>query len=208
MAAPITPRPNLFYLSEKGFQEVLNGLSTGDLFSLGLDGIGCNATGRNLDLVFLEDARRFKKHIEDGKPKTLYPSILDFIIDSNEAIPMVKRCLEMYAEEYPEHLQYSDRSPLIERVVESENSAVLELLIAEGLAPSVADNGDVYMTKAIAQKSQKLVMWLVTHGQDLRSFRYSLDRRGMLVLGTQFYEDLRKMHPDVLDGFVPMAERQ
>ncbi|KAI1764141.1 hypothetical protein GGR53DRAFT_530877 [Hypoxylon sp. FL1150] len=200
MISPLSAHPNLFNLPVKAFKMAIEDLNATDLYDLGIEGILCSAAGEKLDLVFLEDARRLKQHIAEGRPRTYYKSLLEFAVGTEKPLPMVKRCVEMYAVAYPEHVRYSERSPLLELVVRYENCAVLGLLIDEGVAPPVATNGDVYMTKAIAEKSRKLVLWLVENGQDLRSFRYSLDRRGMLESGTRFFGDLRKIQPEALEG--------
>ncbi|KAI4866674.1 hypothetical protein F4820DRAFT_446733 [Hypoxylon rubiginosum] len=201
----------LFELPKADFQIVLDGLDTATLHSLGAASILANVTGEKLDQIILEDARRHKKHVEDGllvRPLGPYRSLLEFAIRAQQPTPIIKHYIELYAEGYPEYIEFSHRSPLIDQVISNEMFLVLGDLISMGLAPPIARNGDAYMSKAIAHRSIETILWLIQNGQDFTSFLKPLDRRDMLRSGTPLYDYLKECHKDTLNGYVPKAERE
>ncbi|XXH03858.1 hypothetical protein Hte_010264 [Hypoxylon texense] len=201
----------LFQLPKEAFQRVLDGLDTEALHSFGAAAILGHITGEKMDMIILEDARRHREYVVSNLSGTYngpYKSLLEFAIRGHQPTAVIEHDLDLYAEEFPEYIEYSHMSPLIDQIIDSESINILELLINKELAPSIADNGDTYMSKAIASRSVEVIFWLVKNGQDFTSFLFPLDRRGMLQSGTPLYDYLKEFHKDTLNGYVPKAERQ
>ncbi|KAI1778198.1 hypothetical protein F4818DRAFT_456134 [Hypoxylon cercidicola] len=189
-------QPELFRLPPEDFQLILDNLESADIYSLGVAGITANIDCDNLTLVIIEDALRHSKHVDDGSGP--YKSLLEYTLRTRQPVSTIASCLVAYLMKYPEYI-YQARSPVLDLIIETENVSAFQLLLDDGIVDSVADGGDVYMSKAIAHRSTNIIIWLTQNGQKLRHYMYPLKSRGMLTKGSPLYEYLKE-HMDVLDG--------
>lgn len=110
-----------------------------------------------------------------------------------------KRYIEPMAEEFPEYLRYSETSTLYNKIFMQGEIQYLIALIEMGFAPSVAENYEGYLERAIREESPVMAISLARSRHDLKKILASLrDDYKMISRGINLYRHL-KDNPDCIE---------